>query len=696
MKKIFALFFLILVTTFYLSFQGCKKDDSTPVTPPAGSSGIGQFTITPSDIVAGTPTTVTVRLTVPATVKLKDSTVKLIKVDADNKPISDVANLYDNGKLANGDEIIGDNIFSAIDTINESTAGTVRYRVTGTTTGGGSGASDPLSITIYANLSSTDFKNVFNTQTQSVTKFNQYLGGNVANTAAAVDSLSNWLASQTSVQSVEKSGNTSIMINYKSGLKGGVIISQLTAGGTVKTRGGFIPGDRSKTPKIPLRFQTVGTKENLPTSFQKFEKKSGIDPKVIGNRNVLIYAPYEAAFAPFNERANILAILANSGFEFEVTSLVNQSADVKSLANMTSYGLVVLATHGSNGEAFATGEVVDTNAIDYATYYKPLLTSQKLAVWTNLVISSTGGVTKRADIYAIRYTYLNNLAGTFTNSVILNNSCESTKKPELGNAFINKGAKTYYGYSKVVNSDFCVTIADTVVRRLAKDLKNTGESYYNATDPGSPFAQFQISGQNDVYYTDSLINGDFEFGKLDGWTKSGDGRVISNLVSVSPTQPSYMGIISTGLGYTTSNGKIFQSFKVENNQSTLQVKWNFLSEEFLEFIGSSFQDYFKVIVKRQNGSETVLYSKTIDGIAADFGASYNNTTNPPTEIPGNLVKVSPAIVFDRGGVYMTNWQTSSFDITPFRGQIVTLILAAGDWSDEAYDTAVLLDEIKVQ
>jgi hypothetical protein len=696
MKKLFILFFTFLAALAFSSFQGCKKDDSTPVTPPAASSSIGQFTITPSDIVAGTPTIVTVRLTVPANVKLKDSTVKLIKVDADNKPISDVGYLYDNGKLANGDEIIGDNIFSGIDTINESSAGTVRFRVTGTTTSGGAAASDPLSITIYANLSSTDFKNVFNTQNQSVTKFNQYLGGNVAKAAAAVDSLSNWLASQTSVQSVEKSGTTSIMINYKSGLKGGVIISQLTAGGTAKTRGGFVPGDRNKTPKIPLRFQTVGTKDNLPAVFQKFEKKSGIDPKIIGNRNVLIYAPYEAAFAPFNERTKIETILANSGFEFDVTSLVNQAADVKSLTNMTGYGLVVLATHGSNGEAFATGEIVDTNAADYATFYKPLLTSQKLAVWTNLVISSTGGVTKRADIYAIRYTYLNNLAGTFPNSVILNNSCESTKKPELGNAFLNKGAKTYYGYNKVVNSDFCVTIADTVVRRLAKDLKNTGESYYNVSDPGSPFAQFQISGQNDVYYTDSLINGDFEFGKLDGWTKSGDGRVISSLGSVGPTQPNYMGIISTGLGFTTATGKIFQSFKVENNQSTLQVKWNFLSEEFCEYIGSQYQDYFKVIVKRQNGSETALLSKTIDEIAADFGASYDKTTTPPTEIPGNLVKVSPAIVFDHGGVYMTNWKTSSFDITPYRGQVVTLILTAGDVGDSAYDTAILLDEIKVQ
>ena len=48
-----------------------------------------------------------------------------------------------------------------------------------------------------------------------------------------------------------------------------------------------------------------------------------------------------------------------------------------------------------------------------------------------------------------------------------------------------------------------------------------------------------------------------------------------------------MGIISTGLGFTTTTGKIFQSFRVENNQSTLTVKWNFLSEEFLEYINST-------------------------------------------------------------------------------------------------------------
>jgi hypothetical protein len=151
-----------------------------------------------------------------------------------------------------------------------------------------------------------------------------------------------------------------------------------------------------------------------------------------------------------------------------------------------------------------------------------------------------------------------------------------------------------------------------------------------------------------------------------------------------------MGIISTGLGYTTATGKIFQTFTVKNTESTLTIKWNFLSEEFLEYIGSSFQDYFRVTIKTEDGTENVLISKTIDGIASQFGA----TKEPPN--PGNLISVSPGIVFDRGGVYMTNWQTSTFDLTAYRGKRITLTLGAGDVGDSIYDTAILLDDISIK
>ena len=42
---------------------------------------------------------------------------------------------------------------------------------------------------------------------------------------------------------------------------------------------------------------------------------------------------------------------------------------------------------------------------------------------------------------------------------------------------------------------------------------------------------------------------------------------------------------------------------------------------------------------------------------------------------------------------MTNWQTSTFDISAYRDEIITLILLAGDVGDSIYDTAILLDDI---
>ena len=100
---------------------------------------------------------------------------------------------------------------------------------------------------------------------------------------------------------------------------------------------------------------------------------------------------------------------------------------------------------------------------------------------------------------------------------------------------------------------------------------------------------------------------------------------------------------------------------------------------------------FKIIkIKTQSGSEVTLLSRSIDGIASQFGA----VKEPPN--PGNLIGVSPEIVFDRGDVYMTGWQTSTFDVSAYRGMIITLSLEAGDVGDSIFDTAILLDEISVQ
>ena len=54
----------------------------------------------------------------------------------------------------------------------------------------------------------------------------------------------------------------------------------------------------------------------------------------------------------------------------------------------------------------------------------------------------------------------------------------------------------------------------------------------------------------------SLINASWDAGKSTGWKAVGDGRVISRLGVTVPVAGKFMGIISTGLGFTAQSGSL--------------------------------------------------------------------------------------------------------------------------------------------
>ncbi|HEX2788005.1 MAG TPA: choice-of-anchor L domain-containing protein [Ignavibacteria bacterium] len=689
--KFLLLSFVIYLTSFYGS---CDKDPVTPVVPTAPQIGTLESSII--DIEVNTTTNITFRYSIASGISLVDSLVKLNKVDNSGNLSTQLGILQDNGNLANGDDIAGDGVYSGIFSIVESAVGVSRYAASASLIVEGqtvTGMSKIDTITVYNALSNSTVGQVMTVLTAGENHFVTALAGNVGNYASAFNSTATFLQTQSGVTSVDAgSGSTSMEVTFSSGVHGTLTLSLANANGTVLTRGGQLDDDplkkRAKGPTIPIERQTRG--ENLFGPQREVIENidnPNLEPNIIGNRNVLIFAPYEAAFAPANERNTIINNLNNAECRgFEVTSLVNQEATVKSIMDITKYGFVILATHGVQGRWFYTAETVDTASNDYKTIYKPLITAGRLGIANNIVISNTGGVVTRKNVYAIHHSFISSRTGTFPNSIILNNSCEGTMNPDLSNAFRNKGAKTYYGYSKVVNSAFCVTIADTVSKRFARGL-NSGQAFMASTDPVAPNAVFQMNGANDMSFSLKLLNGNFDAGTLEGFTKEGDGRVITRLNVVNPTQGSFMGIISTGLGFTTSSGSIAQCVKIEDNQSNLTLKWNFLSEEFLEFINSQFQDFFQISVTKPDGVEVILYRKTIDEIAAMFGATQQN--------PGSLVRVSPGIVFDQGDVYMTNWQTLTLNVTAFRGMIINIKFSAGDVGDSIYDTAILLDEILI-
>ncbi|HRI26921.1 MAG TPA: choice-of-anchor L domain-containing protein [Chitinophagales bacterium] len=689
---------IVILTLVVFSFSNCDEDDK--VLP-----SLGSLDVAPAEMVVNTATGFTVHIHVPAGTQVVENTLLLMKTDA-NGNTTEAGQLLDNGSLANGDEIKGDNVFTGKFSFSETAQGELKLKATGKILNAKgeeeSAESAEFKVKVYADIKGSDMKAVFDVQNNMVNQLNNLLGGSQNNAANAVNQLLEWVKAQPEVASATLDNSTAIEIVFKSGLRGGAVISLEDDNGKVDTRGGFaLPApaaqqtadDRGNKARIPLSKQTRGNNYTEGGNGWRASGKTSenFDPNIIGNRNVFIYAPYEASWKN-NERPHIINILDSLDCGgFQVTYYTNQDADVARFAEMMSYGMVVLSTHGSGGgKAVLTGEIADTNDTRYAGY-KALMQGDnpKMGISMNITISKQGDAIKKANVYKLYASYISGLAGEFPQSVILANFCGSDQTPPLREAFIGKGAKTYFGYTNTVNGGFCVAVSRDVFTTLAKNNKTTGEvGKINASDPQTPFATLKMQGSGTMRFATELVNGNFEKGLL-GWTKSGDGRAISQLGSLDASEGSYMGIISTGLGYTTETGRISQSFTVPNNATELSFRWNFMSEEFLEYINSSYQDWFEVIIVTKEFGEHVVTSKSIDGVAAEYGAAY-------PDIPGNLIGVSPDVVFDQGDVYMTGWETTTFDISSYKGKCVTLVLRCSDVGDSIYDTAVLLDDIQVK
>ncbi|MEM6345271.1 MAG: choice-of-anchor L domain-containing protein [Bacteroidota bacterium] len=647
---------------------------------------IGTLSTNPKDFIVNDGSNVLAFFVVDGGIEFSEASVSLYRVDEKEETFEKLGELFDNGNLGNSDEIQGDNVFTGNFFFNEDVEGEVFVQIVTELQVGAlrkEARSDIVRLMVYKDISQAEFEIMRQIKLDAIDVFFEKADKDFDKVESALDETVNWLIEQEEVISARRFGSTAIEVKYSFGTVGAIFISYADENGRVTTKQG-IPERRNSSATIPVHEQTVGINDFSPeeASF----KTDMIDPDLIGNRKVIIYSPFETAFG--HEIVPALSmIFDDSKFQFDVDIYEDGAANIAALTNLTNYGMVLMDTHGAGGEWMLTGErVTDANKITY----KPLLMANKLGLFTNIVVDEFWFWDIKDDVYGVSDRYVRDLSGNFPNSVIINSSCEGTQTSKLENAFFAKGAKSYFGYSENVTVGFAKQQTIKTVETLVKDQKTTGDVTVNIADPNTPAkpAIYQLKGSSLMHYPVSLINGDFEYGDLSGWTKQGDGRNLTKLGFAVPEGPNHMGIISTGLGFTTATGSIAQSFEVSNSASKLKVSWNYISEEFLEFINSQFQDVFEIVLIDESGVEHVLLRKTIDQIAIDFGATRNTQ--------GNLLTGSPSIVFDQGGTYLTDWINSSFDISPYRGQVVTLRLATGDVGDSIYDTAVLLDNISIE
>lgn len=190
--------------------------------------------------------------------------------------------------------------------------------------------------------------------------------------------------------------------------------------------------------------------------------------------------------------------------------------------------------------------------------------------------------------------------------------------------FSKKGASTYYGYTDKITNEYVVIQSIKLLSEIILGGKSTLEAYNPSLDRYyNDGGMLIIKGQANLKLPTGLINGGFENG-LAGWQKDGDGRSITQLGSIRPTEGNRMGIISTGLGYALVQGILNQSIYIPETVNTISFDWNFLSGEFLEFIGSKFDDPFVVSItlETQNNEEIKVLDINVNKIAEMFNATH--------------------------------------------------------------------------
>jgi len=229
-----------------------------------------------------------------------------------------------------------------------------------------------------------------------------------------------------------------------------------------------------------------------------------------------------------------------------------------------------------------------------------------------------------------------------------------------------------------------VAVANPFDRELFENLL-AGQSLADAFTPDQSDGQAAFTLDGDpamTLATGPIVNRSFEvqsgfLASVAGFTVAGDGRIIGNLGITTPTDGVRMALVSTGLGLTTQSGSFSQEVclpPLPPGKTTMKIEydWNFFSEEFLEYCGSQYQDFFQV-----SFGDTVLQSTKVDDLCNEGGLIHDD------------------VAFDKGDVYRTGWRTQSVDVTALAGTTATLAFAAGDVGDSIYDTVILVDNARI-
>jgi hypothetical protein len=264
-----------------------------------------------------------------------------------------------------------------------------------------------------------------------------------------------------------------------------------------------------------------------------------------------------------------------------------------------------------------------------------------------------------------------------------------------------KGALAYIGYSHSVKGSYAIRtqhkVFDEMINqgKTVKEALDAARAAHGTNDADDTPAYLKGSGEGKAYFDFNLKNPSFEepegTGSTNGWTTDGDARRLKKLGSELPLSGKNMAIISSGF-VSTSYGKLSQAVCLSTKVKELKFDWNFYSEEFKEYCQRGYDDTFVVsITEKESGVEKTLFKTSVDTLCQGC-----NGSDLESAACKNLPLQASDVSFDRGGVWTTGWNISeTASLADYQGKAATIRFYIEDKGDTSYDTAVLLDDIKI-
>ncbi len=637
------------------------------------------------------------------------NTVTLVQVDENGKKLKTLGKLIDNGKSGNCDDIQKDGIFSMCLKMTPSVAQTMYFRV-------------EVNVDIfnkkYAAKSPVAIVDVVKRVTQTECKAIQSLQKKVETSylaAAAKDAKKaqkDAIAALKADSSVAEAGPSTdgygIWVRYKSGRLGALSLAPKGLRGSAGNIGGL---------NAALPTHSVGTRRALALApnATEFEKDGGDEAAIAGKDLVTRECP-----------------------PFQVDQRLGSQALLRDYRAMSSYGIVAISGHGDayfegmdvkakqalgwehlgsqeliwTGENVCDGLTSSTKTCNKSGAGCP---ASQVCVKTSgsggVCVDHTQGDLNRGRIaigtksYGILPGFVSRHAvDPYPGSIVYLGSCRSLWNGSLAVQFFGNGAAAVVGYSDYVSSSFASSHGKAFFKGIGEELLSVVQAVQTGDIDPVHKGHMRMLGNDKANAKDGeLINKSWDLGKLTGWKKVGDGRVISRLGVSVPVAGKFMGIVSTGLGFTTQTGSLEQPFCVAPGKKKMCFFWKFYSEEFLEFCASKFQDKFKatLVGKTTSGKKG---QKTVTDVWIDALCPHDCGGKKPCQ-PGSpqcqcgmkWKTLTPADVsFDKGGVYMTPWEKDCADIDAFEGHKVDLKFFTTDTGDSIYDSAVLIDEVTIE